>query len=49
MNLAYQKVYGETFAKIAVEFSFDGMTYRQINGIVMGSPLGLVLADIFVG
>ena len=25
------------------------MMYRQIDGVAMGSPLGLVLANIFVG
>ena len=32
-----------------VEFSFDDMMYRQKDGVAMGSPLGPVLADIFVG
>ena len=32
-----------------VEFSFDGSIYRQIDGVAMGSPLGPVLANIFVG
>ena len=32
-----------------VEFSFDGVMYRQIDGIAMGSPLGPTLANIFVG
>ena len=36
-------------ATSAVEFSFDNTIYRQIDGVAMGSLLGLALANIFVG
>ena len=36
-------------ATVGVEFSFNGLMYRQIDGICMGSPLGPILANIFVG
>ena len=32
-----------------VEFSFNNLMYRQIDGVAMGSPLGPILATIFVG
>ena len=32
-----------------IQFSFDGVLYFQKDGVAMGSPLGPVLADIFVG
>ena len=32
-----------------VEFNFDDTIYRQVDGVAMGSPLGPVLANIFMG
>ena len=32
-----------------VKFSFDDFMYQQRDGVAMGSPLGPVMADIFVG
>ena len=31
-----------------IQFLFDGMYYRQRDGVAMGSPLGPILADIFL-
>ena len=31
------------------EFSFNFYIYKQIDGVAMGSPLGSILANIFVG
>ena len=36
-------------ATTSVEFSFNNIKYRQIDGVAMDSPLGPVLANIFVG
>jgi hypothetical protein len=31
-----------------VQFNFQGQLYQQIDGIIMGTPLGPILADIFM-
>ena len=31
-----------------MHFSFNGVIYRQVNGVAMGSPLGPVLANVFM-
>ena len=36
-------------ATSSVEFSFNNCMYRQIDGVAMGSRLGPILANIFVG
>ena len=33
----------------SVFFSFNDTMYRQVDGILMGSPLGHILGHIFVG
>ena len=37
------------FATSGTHFLFDGSYYDQIDGVAMGSPLGLVLANLFMG
>ena len=34
---------------MAVDFSFDGKMYIQIDGVAVGLPLSSILANIFVG
>ena len=36
------------FATMSVEFSFDNVMYRPIDGVSMRSPLGPALANFFV-
>ena len=36
-------------ATTEIEFSFDNIMYRQVDGVAMGSPLGPILANIFCG
>lgn len=31
-----------------MHFSFNGVIYRQVNGVAMGSPLGPVIANVFM-
>ena len=37
------------FATSQTHFSFDSKFYNQIDGVAMGSPLALVLANILMG
>ena len=37
------------FATSSTHFLFKGNFYDQIDGVSMGSPLGLVLANLFIG
>ena len=36
-------------ATSGIEFCFDGQMYSQVDGVVMGSPLGPTLANIIMG
>ena len=36
-------------ATTEVEFSFNDTMFRQVDGVAMGSPLGPILANVFVG
>ena len=33
----------------SISFSLNDTMYRQVDGILMGSPLGPILANILVG
>ncbi len=46
-----RKIFEELLRKATrkVQFSFDGCMYEQVDGVAMGSPLGPILANIFVG
>lgn len=37
------------FTTMSLEFSFENVMYMQIDGISMGSSLGPVMANIFMG
>ena len=37
------------FATSGTHFLFNGNYYNQIDGVAMGSPLGPVLANLFMG
>ena len=36
-------------ATTSIEFSFNNTMHKQIDGVAMGSPLGPILANMFVG
>ena len=38
-----------TLCTTNVQFLFNGIFYRQIDGVAMGSPLGCLFANIFMG
>ena len=46
-----KEIFGELMntATKSVKFSFDNIMYKQIDGLAMGSPLSVALANIFVG
>ena len=53
-NIASHSLSEMSFRKLmlmvtsGVEFSFDDIMYRQVDGVAMGSPLGPLPANIFV-
>ena len=46
-----EKLIRKMFFKATTEvgLSFDGIMYRQVDGVAIGSPLGPILANVFVG
>lgn len=50
LNILKWKYFKELvlFATEGVEFSFNYIMYSHIDGVIMGSPLGSVLTNIFV-
>ena len=51
LKLQYQNRFSKNyyyFAKKHLRFRFNGEIYTQIDGVAMGSPLGPLLANIFM-
>ena len=43
----FKKLFGSTMS--GTHFLFDGSLYDQIDDVAMGSPLGPILASLFMG